>query len=200
MKKGDIVVYTQLTQHNEFPKNVRDGVVVDIKDNKVFVRPYGCKWTVVLRHYELRTILPNRLRSDRQNNIRSKPTAKTEARKPSDYQTYMGWKAIGRYVMKGEQHRKRNDRNECLFHISQTKCSITEQPKSYKRNWSKRRYDVDEDIYRHTTEPYEISREVRMGMGGKYDYVEMSDGTHREEHNYDVNGDDAVPRGISLGM
>jgi hypothetical protein len=193
MKIGDIVVYTQKAPRSEFPENVRDGVVVDIAPNNIYVRPYNCKCNVCFNPNELRVILPGRLRESK----KVQPSKPKKSKIENEFQTYMDWKVAGRYVRKGERYMKRNEDGECLFHRSQTNCSVTEQPRTFKRNWSR---SIDDEMYEDSiTEPTPVRTYYSDFMGGRSRVTEYSDGTTKSDY-LGMAGEDDVPCGISLGM
>lgn len=198
MKTGDIVVFKPKTLRTNWPENIRDGVITQELPQKLYmVRPYGSTMAFRCSASELRVILPNRLRKNRPL-PKEAPTTKVEKKKKnqkeSEYQTYRGWKAIGRYVRQGERHKKRNEVGECLFHIDQTNKKET----SYRRH----RLDDDwnaRDFYNSEQVPYVKSRQNFTGaMGASMVRLEMSDGTHKDEW-LGEDGEDCAP-GISLGM
>lgn len=202
MKKGDIVVYTQNDQLKDWPKNVRDGVVIDIHRDGVTVRPYGCAWSRKYKSHIFRTILPNRLRKNRPkppvlaDSVTPTKKKKAKVLPESEFQTFMGWKALGRYVRQGEKHRKRSENGECLFHKEQTNKKI--YAGGYGRNHAHQTFDDEwyKDRTRRMEYPYEVNRTHCNGMGGPYWRIEMSDGSIKEEHI----GEGDTPPGLSLGM
>ena len=186
MNKGDIVVYTQNEPLKHWPVNVRDGVVIDVHSDGIIVRPYGCTWSRKYKSYIFRTIRPNRLRKDRPkppvlaDNV-TPPVKKKKAKilPESEFQTFMGWKALGRYVRQGEKHRKRSEGGECLFHREQTNKKIRMSGR-YGRTHAYQTFD--EEWYQERT---------------KRDYTTESDGISL---GYDRKGETDTPSGLSLGM
>lgn len=54
--------------------------------------------------------------------MKSKNLTKNYHRKlaKADYRTFDDWKAVGRFVLKGQKSIKRDKDGKCLFHINQT--------------------------------------------------------------------------------
>jgi len=199
MKTGDIVVITKATPPINWPDNIRDGVITDVIDeHDCMVRPYGSLYAFKCKRITLRVILPNRFRKNRPPPLEAPKTKieKKKFNKTSEYQTYRGWKLIGRYVCKGERHQKRDENGQCLFHLNQT--MKKESSCGYSSYLSFNSNSEQEHSYKDY--PHETSRSRFTGaMGAVYDRVYMSDGSFKDEWAGNP-GEDDVPPGISLGM